>query len=183
MNTPITLLERLRTPNEPSAWGRFVDLYTPVLFAWARQLGLSDPDAADLVQEVFVLLLQKLPEFRYERGKSFRAWLKTITLNKYREDRRRRVPLSAGEGELEAVPESAEAFWEQDYRDHLTRRALEVMKAEFQPTTWKAFWELVVNGRPGTEVAGELGVSVNSVYIARSRVLRRLRQELSELTE
>ena len=183
MNTPVSLLERLQSAGEVSAWTSFVELYTPVLFAWARQLGLSDPDAADLVQEVFVLLLNKLPEFRYKRGQSFRAWLKTVTLNKYRENCRRRLPQQAGHSELDAIPDSAEAFWEQEYHEKVTERMLEVMKAEFQPATWKAFWELVVAGRPGAEVASELGLSVNAAYIARSRVLRRLRQELSDLIE
>ncbi len=183
METPITLLARLRRPGDRSAWERFVELYTPVLFAWARRLGLGDPDAADLVQEVFVVLVQKLPEFAYEPGKSFRGWLRTITLNKYRENLRRRAPVQPADGQLEEVPAPDEEFWETEYREHLAVRALEVMQAEFQPPTWKAFWELVVAGRRGADVAGELGISVNAAYIARSRVLRRLRQELNELIE
>jgi RNA polymerase sigma-70 factor (ECF subfamily) len=131
MDTPITLLARLQQPGDAAAWERFVGLYTPVLFAWAHQLGLSDSDAAALIQEVFVLLLEKLPRFRYEGSKSFRAWLKTVTLNKYRETRRRRIPHQVADGELDAIPAQAEAFWEADYRKHLTERALEVMQAEF----------------------------------------------------
>src|SRR5436190_11639315 len=80
--TPASLLERLRQPFEPEAWARFVALYTPLLFSWANRVGLQEPDAADLVQEVFVTLLQVLPTFSYDRHQSFRRWLRTVTLNK-----------------------------------------------------------------------------------------------------
>jgi RNA polymerase sigma-70 factor (ECF subfamily) len=183
--TPVSLLERLRRPNEAEAWSRFVELYTPFLFAWARRQHLPDADVADLVQEVFAVLVRKLPQFVHDGRHSFRAWLKAVALNKLREGRRRRPPPGqAPEGLLDEVADAAgEAFWEAEYRDQLTARALAVMQAEFQPTTWKAFWELVVADRPGAVVARELGVSVNAVYVARSRVLRRLRQELAGLME
>jgi RNA polymerase sigma-70 factor (ECF subfamily) len=80
--TPVSLLQRLRAPAPTAAWDRFVELYTPVLFAWARRLGLQSQDAADLIQEVFAVLVQKLPTFEYDQHKSFRGWLRTITLNK-----------------------------------------------------------------------------------------------------
>jgi len=184
--TSFTLLERLRHPGEEHAWMRFVDLYSPLLYTWARRTGLSEADAADLVQDVFALLVQKLPEFVYDRGKSFRAWLKTVLLNKYRENCRHAGKTVRGQNapidDLPA-PEDGQAFWETEYREHLASRALEVMRAEFQPATWQAFWELVVVGRPGAEVAAQLGLSINAVYIARSRVLRRLRQELDGLMD
>ncbi len=86
MNTTSpTLLERLRRPDEQDAWGRFVQLYTPLLYTWARHFGLGEADAADLVQEVFTTLVVKLPEFRYEPGKGFRNWLRTVILNKWRD--------------------------------------------------------------------------------------------------
>jgi RNA polymerase sigma-70 factor, ECF subfamily len=179
------LLERLRRPGESEAWGRFVELFTPLIYYWGRRVGLNHADAADLVQDVFTLLVQKLPSFCYDEHRSFRAWLRTVTLNKWRDNcRRRAVPL-----EKNAVlanlpgPEAAEAFWELEYRRHLVGQALEVMQAEFQPTTWKACWELVVAGRPAAEVAAELGVSENAVYIAKSRVLGRLRRELEGLID
>jgi RNA polymerase sigma-70 factor (ECF subfamily) len=88
--TDISLLERLKLPVDQKAWARFVDLYTPLIYSWARRAGLQESDAADLVQEVFAQLLQKMPGFNYDRQKSFRAWLRTITLNKWR-DRCRRL--------------------------------------------------------------------------------------------
>jgi len=78
--TPPSLLEQVRRSDDIQAWRRFVDLYTPLLFHWARRVGLREPDAADLVQDIFVLLVKKLPDFQYDRNKGFRAWLRTVAL-------------------------------------------------------------------------------------------------------
>jgi RNA polymerase sigma-70 factor, ECF subfamily len=180
--TSISLLERLRRPDESLAWTRFVELYTPLLTSWARRLGLSDSDAADLVQEVFAILVRKLPSFAYDAHKSFRGWLKTVALNQWRAMQRRKSPTPIETAALEELPApDAEAFWESEYRAHLVRRALAIMQAEFQPTTWKACWECTVNGRPAPEVAAELGLTVGAVWAAKFRVLRRLREELDGL--
>ncbi len=90
--TPPSLLERLRRADQPAAWDRFAQLYTPLLYYWLRRQGVQQADAADLVQEVFLVLVQKLPAFEYDPGRSFRAWLRTVTLNKLRERRRRAEP-------------------------------------------------------------------------------------------
>jgi RNA polymerase sigma-70 factor (ECF subfamily) len=184
--TPASLLERLRCPDE-GAWPRFVDLYTPLLYYWACRMGLQAADAADLVQEVFTILLQKLPEFRYDKNKSFRSWLRTVTMNRWHDNRRRKAAAlregSPARLEDVATPDDAEALWEKEYRDYLVGRAAEVMKTEFQPATWQAFWSLAVEGKPGAEVAAELGLSIDAVYAAKSRVLRRLRQELDGMLD
>jgi RNA polymerase sigma-70 factor (ECF subfamily) len=183
--TSVSLLERLRQPQPEEAWERFVRLYTPLLFYWARRTGLQESDAADLVQDVFALLLRRLPEFTYDSQRSFRAWLRTLTLNRWREIHRRRLlPTVAGDAPLlveQAAPDEAEAVWDAEYRRHLLTQALELLEPEFQPATWRAFHESAVLGRPAAEVADALGISLNAVYLARSRVLRRLRQELAEL--
>jgi len=185
--TSVTLLERLRHAGDQEAWNRFVDLYTPLLYYWLRRAGLQKDDAVDLVQEVFALLLQKLPQFTYDRGKSFRSWLRVVTLNKLREQFRRRAVMPDGQcGELAWEPaarEDLEACWDDEYRRHVAARALELIQSSFEPTTWKACWETVVSDRPAAEVAAELGISVNAVYLAKSRVLRFLRQELEGLWE
>lgn len=182
--TPATLLERLRHGSDPVAWSRFVELYTPLLYTWARRAGLTDDDAADLVQDVFTQLLVKLPIFVYDPQRSFRAWLKTVLLNHWRTLRRKRSVTTDPAADLDGVvaPE-AEGFWEAEYRKRLVSRALEVMQSEFQPATWKACWEAVVNGRPTEEVGAELGLSSVAVRIAKFRVLNRLRQELAGLVE
>jgi RNA polymerase sigma-70 factor (ECF subfamily) len=185
--TPVSLLERLRQPGDREAWERFVELYTPLLYYWARHVGLQDQDAADLVQDVFTTLVQKMPQFVYDRHKGFRSWLRAVTLNQWRDNgkRRGRQPMAAKAPELDALtsPDTTDAFWQTEYRKHLLDRAVDVMRAEFQPTTWKACWACVVEGRTAADVAAELGISENAVYIAKLRVLRRLRRELEGLLD
>jgi RNA polymerase sigma-70 factor (ECF subfamily) len=161
-------------------------LYTPLLYYWARRVGLQDTDAADRVQDVFTVLLRKLPEFTYDRGKSFRGWLRTLTLNKWRE--RQRAAASRREEGAAALPDvagpdAAEALWETEYQRHLVRRALEVMQREFQPATWQACWAMLVEGRSAADVGAELGLSTGAVRSAKFRVLCRLREELSGLLD
>jgi RNA polymerase sigma-70 factor, ECF subfamily len=186
-NTSASLLQRLQSRGDHEAWGRFVELYTPLLYFWACRLHLQAEDAADLVQEVTLALLQKMPEFRLDQHRSFRAWLRTLTHNKWHDlCRRRRAALrgadDSGLGGV-AIRDSTEVLSEAEYRRHLAGRALRVMQADFQPTTWKACWEVVVNGRPAAGVAADLGLSVEAVYAANYRVLRRLRQELRGLLD
>ena len=177
-STPASLLERVRHREDGAAWARFVDVYTPVIYGWARRIGLQDADAGDLVQDVFAILVQKMVDFRYDQRQSFRAWLKTVALNKIRERQRR-----TGEAQLvngQDVAESAEsnAFWDAEFRRDLLRRAIQIMQNDFQPTTWKACWAVVVERRPAAKVAVDFGITVGAVYAARFRVLSRLRQEL-----
>jgi RNA polymerase sigma-70 factor (ECF subfamily) len=185
-STSITLLQRLRLSGQESAWQRFVDLYRPLLFAWSSRAGLAPEDAADHVQEVFAHLVRKLPEFQYDRRKgAFRCWLRTVFVNKLRERQRRkqRIAGQARDEELADLVDGADPFTEQEYHQYLARRALELMQAEFETATWQACWESVVNDLPASQVAQKLGITENAVYIARHRVLRRLRQELAELLE
>jgi RNA polymerase sigma-70 factor (ECF subfamily) len=179
------LLERLRTTTDTQAWRRFVDLYTPLICFWARRLGLQEQDAADLVQEVFALLLTKMPTFEYDRRRSFRGWLRTTLLNKWRQLQRGSAPSSApGEVLDEAASPDNVALWcEGEFQRQLALRAMQLMQADFQPATWKACWEHVVCERPAADVAAELGITVNAVYLAKGRVLRRLRQELDGMLD
>ncbi len=184
--TPISLLECLRGGPSPADWRRFADLYTPLLYFWARRLGLQETDAADLVQDVFLLLMRKLPDFRHDRRNSFRSWLHTVLINQWRTGRRRRsVPLDNGATGLTevAAPDGVEEMSEADYRHYLARRALRLMQAQFQPATWQACWRQVVEGQSAAEVAAALGISEGAAYVAKSRVLRRLRQELEGLLD
>jgi RNA polymerase sigma-70 factor (ECF subfamily) len=186
-STSSSLLLRLRQPGEQASWQRFVDLHTPLLYFWACRMGLSAEDAADLVQDVFLTLVRKLPEFEYDPTRSFRAWLRTVTENRWRDFRRRRAiaPRDTGDAALAdaAVPDSTAELWEGEYRQLLLARAAQLMQAEFQPATWRACWALVVEGKSGAEVAAELGLSLDAVYAAKSRVLRRLRRELDGLLD
>lgn len=182
--TSLTLLHRLARGDDEAAWGRFVELYTPLMLAWCRRLQMSDMDAADLVQSTFVVLYQKLPGFQYDANGSFRAWLKTVLSNAWR-NQLRQARIGSPDGSVldpDQIPETDPRIEidEAEYRTYLVKRALDLMQAQFEPDTWKAVWEFVVNDRPAAEVAQELGLTVNAVYLAKSRVLRHLRQELNE---
>jgi RNA polymerase sigma-70 factor (ECF subfamily) len=184
--TSVSLLERLRNGTSAEAWDRFVHLYTPMLHHWARRAGLQEADASDLVQEVLVLLIRKLPEFEYDRRQSFRAWLLTVTRNKWSEICRRRQLTAVGGkdllGEVAAVDDVGD-IEESEYRQQLVKRALEAMRNELPASTWSAFQEYVLSGHDVDTVAAQLGVRVGTVYAAKSRVLARLRQELAGLLD
>jgi RNA polymerase sigma-70 factor (ECF subfamily) len=182
--TPSSLLERLGQPFEPEAWARFVALYTPVIFAWGRSVGLQEQDAADLAQDVFVTLLAVLPTFTYDHQQSFRKWLRTVTINKWRKGRRRPQQASAqGLPEPATLDPDLEECWEAEYQQHLVSQALRLMRTDFEETTWRACWETAALGRPAADVAAELALSVGAVYAAKFRVLSRLRRELEGLLE
>ena len=160
-------------------------MYTPLLLSWARDNGLSEADAADLVQDVFLILLRVLPTFEYHPGGSFRAWLRTILVNRWRTWQRRRQPQTMVAKQLESVPNPADPGLpgEAEERRQLVTRALTLLEHELEPVTWQAFRRYVMLDRQPAEVASELGVSVNVVYLARARVLQRLRGMLAGLAE
>ncbi len=185
--TPVSLLERLRLPDQHQAWDRFVALYTPLLYQWARRVGLPEQDAGDLVQDVLLLLVRKLPEFTYQPGGRFRGWLWTVLLNKYRENRRRRDRRSeagaAPPPEEIATPDPLVEITEAEYRRYVVGRALELMRRDFQPQVWRACWESLHQGRSAEDLAAELGMTPGAIRAARFRVLSRLRAELRGLLE
>ena len=183
-STPVSLLERVRDRTDQVAWERFVYLYTPLFYLWARRLGSVASDADDLVQDVFTALVRDLPRFRYDPGQRFRGWLWGVIRNKAR-DRRRAVGPVTGE-DLDTVPDRSDAdpgvaVGEREYQRYLAGRALELIKSDFEPATWRAFLETTAEGRSPAVVAAELGITENAVYLARCRVLRRLRTELAGL--
>ncbi len=185
VDTSVSLLLRLRRGSDSAAWERFVELYTPVMYRWAEQLGAQAADSADLIQDVFILLVRTLPRFEYDRDRSFRAWLRTVVANKWRERHRRKSPqyVSGSHLELAAGLDDDSAWDDAQDRAAICRQALELIRPEFSPTTWTAFSDTAVHGRSVTEVAEALKITANAVYLARGRVLKRLRQELEGLWE
>jgi RNA polymerase sigma-70 factor, ECF subfamily len=186
LSTSITLLKRVQQVDDQAAWKRLVDLYTPLLFRWAQRAGLSGDDARDVVQEVLVVLVKELPTFEYDPGRgSFRGWLKAVTRNRCLEKFRDRLIADPLSDLAQAVNETdaLDDFWDREYQRMLVERAAELLREEFEPQTWQAYWEYAVKGRPVTEVAEELGVTNNVVYLAKHRVIRRLREELAGLYE
>jgi RNA polymerase sigma-70 factor, ECF subfamily len=184
-STSISLLQRVRS-NDPGAWSRLVNLYGPLIYQWCLRWDLSADDAADVSQEVFQVVAARIADFKRERkGDSFRGWLWTITRNKIGDHFRRlnREPAGAGGSEFLRLFQEVPEQLPQDERSEtetaaLVHRALELIRAEFEERTWQAFWRVTVLGHLPRDVAEETGVSVHAVRMAKSRVLRRLRDEL-----
>jgi RNA polymerase sigma-70 factor, ECF subfamily len=187
-STASNLLEQVKA-NEGPAWQRLAALYAPLVYSWARRAGLQTEDAADVVQEVFRAVLTHIAGYESgPRSGSFRAWLWTITRNKLNDHwrRQRRQPVAVGGSDAqERLLESPAPECLQDEEPAGTdggvlQRALEQIRPQFQERTWQAFYRVTAEGKSPAEVAAALGMSVNAVYVARSRVLARLRQELGE---
>jgi RNA polymerase sigma-70 factor (ECF subfamily) len=183
--TSQSLLDRLRRLDDEASWARFTALYTPLLYSWARRLVAQPDDAADLVQDVFTAVVRRLPEFHYDPSRSFRAWLRTILLNRWRTIRRQPAPASLAVEPAQEDPGPAllDEQDEADYRRYLLRQALGLLRSEFSTTFWRAFEEHVLADRPAEEVAARLGISPGTVYVAKSRIFKRLRQELAGLLD
>ena len=184
LETPVSLLDRLcQKPDEPH-WERFVVLFTPILSRWGNRLGVPETDTEDLLQGVYTILFRKLPEFRYDPSKSFRGWLWTLFHRQtivWRKRQLRDLPLSLKQLEALASPDSVAEATEAEYRRALVNRVLQLIRTDFPEQTWRIFWQVTVDGRPGIEVAKKHAVTPNTVYLARGRVLARLRQELTDL--
>jgi RNA polymerase sigma-70 factor (ECF subfamily) len=185
------LLLRVRSRTDERAWSEFIEIYTPLIFAFARRRGLQEADAADLAQEVMRAVARHMPGFTYQpdRG-TFRSWLFTVTRNKFNNflNSLRRHPQGTGETavqqHLEAVlcPERDDD-WDREYHARLFEWACAQVRSEFQERTWNAFWRTAVEEKSGHEVAGQLQLTVGAVYIARSRVTARIREKIREVSE
>jgi RNA polymerase sigma-70 factor, ECF subfamily len=181
--TPASLLYRLRSPEDSRAWNRFVDLYSPLLYHWAKKLGYQDSDASDLVQDVFVTLWQKMPEFEYDSGRSFHAWLKTIFLNRFRSLVRKKVPLSMQSGSGVSDTSTETELDDAEDIQFLMRRAYVIIESEFSELHRKVFQSYVLEQLAPEKVAQATGISVGTVYSIKSKILSRLKQELKQIID
>jgi RNA polymerase sigma factor (sigma-70 family) len=191
LRTRASLLARLSDPADRTAWQQFVELYGSLVYGFARQRGLQDADAADLTQEVLLAIAQKAGSWHYDRAQgSFRGWLYGVTRNKIARFLGRRPHQPIGSGDSNAQQRLAEqpspepdleAAWEEEYRQQLFRLAVKQVQPQFAEKTWQAFWRTAIEGKSGAVVAAELGLSVGAVYVARSRVLARLTQQIQRM--
>ncbi len=192
--TRVTLLTRLRDGQDADAWREFFDLYGPVVYRFARNRGLQDADAADLMQDVLRSVARNAHRMEYDpkRG-TFRGWLYTVTRNKIYNflSSQKNRPRASGDSDayerLQAAPareeDGPDADWEREYQQRLTDRAMDQVKGEFQTATWQAFWGTAVEGKPAGEVGVGLKMSPGAVYVAKSRVLARLRDAVRKMVD
>lgn len=189
--TQPSLLLRLRDPQDGRAWSQFAELYAPLIHGFARKHGLQDADAADLTQEVLRLVAGAVKGLDYDpkRG-SFRAWLFTVVRNQVRKFLGRRRQHEQGIGGTAAVDllvqkhapeEDLAAEWNEEYQRRLFAYAADQVRGDFSAATWQAFWQTGVRGRNAKEVAAELGITVAAVYLAKGRVMARLKEQIHQL--
>ena len=183
--TSVSLLDQARG-RSAGAWDRLVALYTPLLDAWLTAAGLQPADREDLRQRVLEILVRQLPGFEHSgRPGAFRAWLRGITVNLLREFWRARPEPEAG-SRLEQISDpdaGLSRFWDEQHDRHVLHALMDQVRPEFTDATWQAFRRLALDGAAARTVAAELGLSVNAVLIAKSRVLARLRQEARGLVD
>lgn len=186
-STSVSLLRRLGQPNSESAWERFVDLYSPLIFHWGTTHGLSPDKSADLVQEVLAKMVVKMPEFTLKPGSRFRGWLRTVVVNQardiFRSERRHDHAKLEHELPLLESANNVDLLEHDEYCRYLVARARDLMRSEFEDKTWNACWMYVAEGKSSQEVAAIFGMSENAVRVAKCRVLAKLRRELDGLLD
>lgn len=190
-NTSLSLLNRLCESPESETWDRLVELYAPLLKAWLRKYDVQASDADDLVQEVLVAVSKGLGKFKHEgHVGAFRGWLKAILVNRLRNfwrarDRHPQAGLRSDiDEQLTQLGDPASELsqiWNREHDQYVLRQLLMLAEPHFAPTTWKAFCRVAFDGERADVVAKELEITLNAVFIAKSRVLSRLRQEAEGL--
>jgi RNA polymerase sigma-70 factor (ECF subfamily) len=191
--TSLSLLNRLRSSADSESWNRLVALYAPLIRAWLRKYDVQDSDADDLLQEVLLAVSEDLSKFDHGgQPGAFRGWLKAILVNRLRKfwRSRDRRPQARGGSDIDARlaqlddPSSEMSrIWNLQHDQYVLRQLLALAEPHFTPNTWKAFCRVALEGARPEVVAEELGISLNAVCLAKSRVLRRLRQESEGLIE
>jgi RNA polymerase sigma-70 factor (ECF subfamily) len=180
---------------DSESWSRLVNTFGPIVYGWCRTSGVPESDAADIVQNVFVSVAKGISSFEHQKKNgSFRSWLATITRNRIRDHFRRQAHREVATGGTDAwqqiqrhpdelADELDSTICPETASGAIHRRVLDSVRAEFEATTWQAFWFTAVEGKTAAEAAETIGISISSIYQSKSRVLRRLRQRLTELPE
>jgi RNA polymerase sigma-70 factor (ECF subfamily) len=184
VETSLTWLGRLVTTPSDDDWRQLLDVYGPLLNGWLARAGVPSADRDDLIQDVLVVVVRRVGEFEHRGAGAFRAWLRGILANHLKKFFRTR-----DEGptvDLDAIAEAGSVLgqqWDREHDEYHAARAIRAVEGDFAPATWAAFRRQVLDGRAPADVAAELGLSLNAVILAKSRVLKRLREELRGLVE
>jgi RNA polymerase sigma-70 factor (ECF subfamily) len=183
--TRASLLVRLRDPRDAAAWAEFIDLYGPLIYHYARKQGLQDADAADLGQEVLRSVAASVGRLEYDpRRGSFRNWLFTVVRRRLSHWRAARAHRTRGSGdpatwqllEDHPAPATEEVGWQAEWEDRVFAWACEQVRRDVTDPTWQAFWRTAMEGQPTRQVAADLGLTATAVYLARHRVVARLKE-------
>lgn len=182
-----SLLLRIRDAQDTASWQMFVDVYGPVLYRYGRHKGLQDADAADLMQEILTEVARCIQTFEYqpERGR-FRSWLGVLArrrLGRFLERKRRDVLQTGADTLTESAAAQPDPAWTDEFNTQLLRVALERVRVHFEPDTWRAFERVWLENCPAAQAAQELQMPMEKIYVAKSRVLKRLEQEILALAD
>jgi RNA polymerase sigma-70 factor (ECF subfamily) len=192
METSVSLLERLIAAPTEEDWRRLSELYQPLLRAWMARGGVAPSDTDDLSQEVLLVVFREVGHFERRSQGAFRAWLRTILVHRMRNYFRacRHRPSATGGSaglhlidDLESPESEMSRLWDLEHDEHVAAALMRRVRVDFAPATWQAFRRHVLEGESARRVANELALSPNSVLLAKSRVLKRLRQELAGFIE
>lgn len=185
METSVSLLERIRGSGESADWQQLTELYTPLIRIWIRRYSASQQEAEDVMQEVLTVVVRKLPDFERSRTGSFRTWLRTITVNCLRDSwkKQRLRPMVAGGSDFQQVLEQLSdpqselsRLWDDEHDQHVLNSLLTRIRPTVPDQMWQSFFRVAMAGEAVEDVAADLGVTINSIYIARSRVMAKLRE-------
>jgi RNA polymerase sigma-70 factor (ECF subfamily) len=192
IHTRVTLLGRLlAAPNDSAVWAEFVEWYGRNVHAWCKAWGLQESDAQDVTQEVFLTLSRKMHTFCYDRNKSFRGWLKTLTRRAWRTYASKQLRAVGAVGDDAglalltgvAARDDLTQRLEQAFDQELLMEASHLVRLRVEPRTWEAFDLLAVQGCSGAQAAARLNMKVATVFVARSKVQRMLREEVTRLKQ
>jgi RNA polymerase sigma-70 factor (ECF subfamily) len=194
IHTSVSLLERLKSarPDDPN-WRRLNDIYEPWILRWLARVPELGAESHDLVQETLMVVAMELPRFNRQRDGSFRRWLGNVVANRLRTylKKRKRRPLVGldGDSSIAFVEQLADPNsilsqeWDRQHDKFVLDRLMAAVKVDFTPSTWEAFCRCAIDEEAAAAVAADLGISVNAVLTAKSRVLRRLREEAAGLID
>jgi RNA polymerase sigma-70 factor (ECF subfamily) len=185
-----SLIVRIRDLKDEEAWRQFVGLYTPLVYRYARKRGLQDADAADLAQDVLRALAAGGIDYDPQRG-PFRAWFYGLARHKLCDFLAAQARACRGTGDTfaqqrlaeEPAPTEEAVIWDLEYERRLFEWAVDQVRGEFRNQTWQAFWQSAVQGKQAKDIAAALGMSLGAVYIAKSRVLARVKKEIQQAQE
>lgn len=191
--TSLSLLQQLRQSPDRDTWDCLHQIYAPLIRRWLIRYDMQESDADDVAQEVLMTVSNKIDTFEHNgRVGAFRAWVKGILVNRLREFWRRRDRQANATGgsdmnrrlaELDDPASQITVIWNNEHDQHVLRELLAIVRPRFERNTWLAFWKTMFDGAKPQAVAEEVGMTVNAVVIAKSRVLNKLRQEASGMVD
>ena len=186
--TQPSLLVRIRDARDAASWRQFVEIYAPLIYGFARKQGMQDADAADVTQDVLRTVSQSIGEWSYDRARgTFRGWLFAVVHSRLADFQRRQQRHAAAVSAAASVAAASlngesSAEWDRDYERQLFHAAARAVRGDFSESSWQAFWLAAVEGEPAQTIASQLNITPAAVYLAKARVMARIRQQVELLT-